>query len=252
MLAACSQADILNKVATPEDQAVARAYVDQLRSKQFDDIVKAADPSISSPTLRDTLVTVSALIPAGEPTSVTLVGAHRMMSSEGTETLNLTFEYAYEKKWMLSNVAIKKQGDSKTIVGLNVQIQDSSLAQQSAFSLQGKTALQYLLLALVVVLPLFTLFALVLCVRTRLRGRKWPWVLFILVGFGKCMVNWNSGEWAFAPASLQLLSASATASINSPWVLAVSFPLGAVVFLLLRDKLKVRPAGNDDQGAVPS
>ena len=38
-----------------------------------------------------------------------------------------------------------------------------------------------------------TLYALVLCIRTRNVKSKWLWILFILVGFGAVQANWTTG-----------------------------------------------------------
>jgi len=234
VLAGCNQADLLQKFASPEDQAVARGYIDLLRRQRFEDIEKATDPSIGG--IHNALVNMATLIPPGEPTSVTLVGAHQMNMADSS-TVNLTFEYCFSGRWLLANVAVKKQGGKTTIVGFNVDPQPASLEDQNKFSLSNKTQIQYLLLALAIILPLLTLCVLVVCVRTKLRGRKWPWVLFIIFGFGKFAVNWTTGQWAFAPLSFQLFSASAFAPLYGPWTLAVSVPLGAITFLLLRRRL---------------
>jgi hypothetical protein len=92
-------------------------------------------------------------------------------------------------------------------------------------------------LALAVFFALLTLYALVVCIKTRLPGRKWPWVLFILLGVGKLSVNWTTGAWGISPVAVQLFSASATAPLYGSWTLAVSLPLGAIVFLLRRKSL---------------
>ena len=96
------------------------------------------------------------------------------------------------------------------------------------------------MLALAVAAPLFSLYALVLCVRTRLRGKKWLWIVAILLGVGALSVNWTTGQWNFQPAYVQLLSASATASPYGPWVISVSVPLGAILFVLRRKELTAR------------
>src|SRR5437867_1269783 len=75
LLAGCSQSDVLQKFASPEDQALARNYIDLLRQRRFEGIEKAADPSIGGPSLHDTLVKMAALIPPG--------GAHGGHSSRG-------------------------------------------------------------------------------------------------------------------------------------------------------------------------
>lgn len=236
VLAGCSPADLMQKFASPEDQALARHYIDLLRQERFEDIEKAADPSIGGPSLHDTLVKMAALIPPGEATSVTVVGANQTNMPEAS-TMNITFEYDFSGKWLLANVAVKRQGGDTTIVGFSVYPQPASLEEQNKFTLGGKTSIHYLVLALAIIFPLLTLYALVVCVRTKFKRRKWPWVLFIIFGVGRFGLNWTTGQWAFGPVSFQLFSASAFAPLYGQWTLAVSIPLGAVMFLLLRGRL---------------
>lgn len=235
-LVGCSKQDMLQKFAPPADQAAARHYIDSLRQRRYQEIEQAADPSIAGPSVHATLVKMADLIPAGEPTSVTLIGAQQVNPGDSS-TINLSYEYNFSGTWLLANVAIKKQGGRSTIVGLNVYPQPSSLEQRNKFTLSGKNLLQYFVLAMAVILPLFTLYVLVVCLGTKLKGRKWPWVLFILVGVGKIAVNWTTGDWGIQSLSVQLLSASVYAPLYGPWTLAISIPLGAIVFLLRRREL---------------
>jgi len=234
--AACNQQDLLQKFASPADQSLARHYIDLLRQQQYEGIERSIDPSIGGSSLHDTLVKMAALIPAGEPTSVTLVGAHQMRGA-GASTINLTFEYEFSGKWLLINVAVKRQGGNTTIVGFHVDPQPGSLEQRNKFTLSGKTPLQYIVLTLAIILPLLTLCALVVCVRTKLKGRKWPWIMFVLFGVGKFAVNWTTGQWVFAPLSVQLFSAATSAPLYGEWTVGISVPLGAIVFLLRRKRL---------------
>ncbi len=242
VLGGCNQNDLLQKFASSAEQAQAKGYIDLLRQQRFDDVEKAADSSIAGATLHGTLVAMAGFIPAGEPKSITLVGAHRSLMND-TTTVNTTYEYEFPDRWLLINVALKSQAGKTTIVGFSAVPQHKSLAEQNRFTLEGKTPMLYAILALSVLLPLFTLFALVLCIRTPFKGRKWPWVLFVLVGFGRLSVNWTSGDWSFAPVYFQLFSAGAFASPYGPWTLSIALPLGALIFLLKRSKLRVVPAG---------
>src|ERR1700728_3391789 len=117
-LGACSQQKMLQKFASPAAQSAARHYIDLLRQERYEAIEAAMDPTIGGPSLHGTLVSMAALIPAGEPPSVTLVGANRMKAS-GSETVNLTFEYNFSGKWVLANVATKRDGGPTTIVGFH-------------------------------------------------------------------------------------------------------------------------------------
>jgi hypothetical protein len=236
-LEACSQQNMLQKFASPAEQSAARHYIDLLRQGRIDVIEAAMDPAIGESSSHGTLVSMAALIPVGEPTSVALVGANRMKAS-GSETVNLTFEYNFSGKWILANVATKREGGPITIVGFHIYPQANSLEEQSKFALGGKSAFQYFVLGLAIVLPLFTLFALVICIKTKLKGRKWPWVLFVIFGIGKFALNWTTGQWGYSLLNIQLLSAGAFAPLYGQWTIFLSIPLGAVVFLMRRKQLK--------------
>ena len=181
---------------------------------------------------------MAALIPAGEPLSVTLVGDQHF-STPSFQTVNLTYEFRYPGKWLLENVAIKTKDGESTLVGLNVVPIARSLEEQHEFALTGKSPLQYACLGLAVLMPLFTLFTLVVCARTPLKGRKWPWIVFILFGVGAFSVNWATGQFDFSPIRITLLSAGVVAAPLGPWVVSFSLPIGALTFLARRKALSV-------------
>jgi hypothetical protein len=237
LLASCSREQLIQKFSSPEDQATARAYIDQLRAHEFDGIEKAADPSIGGPNLRPTLEKMSRVIPVGEPTSVKVVGAELTRDS-GASTVNTTFEFDFTGKLFLINVAVKTKNGAQSIVGFRVAPEGQSLDAQNRFGLSGKSPLQFIVLGVAIAAALLSVYALILCVGTRLPGRKWPWVLFILFGIGKVTVNWATGEWAAEPISLQLFSASVTAAPYGPWIVSASLPLGALIFLGYRRALQ--------------
>lgn len=232
-LTACSQEELLQKFSSPEDQATAKSYIDHLRARNFDQIEKALDSSIRTADIRDRLEKMAALLPNQEPTSVKVVGAHSF-STPDAKTVNTTFEYNFGEKWLLANVAVREKQGTKTIVGFNVNPMSQSLEAQNRFTLVGKSANHYSVLTAAIGVTLLTLYALVICVKTKFPKRKWLWVLFILVGFGKLAINWTTGEWSVAPLSVQLFSAAAMAPLYGPWTVAVSLPLGAIVFLFLK------------------
>ncbi len=237
VISGCSPTELLQWVATPEDQALAKSHIELLRQGQFEELERIIDPSLRKASLHDTLVKMAALIPPGEPASVTLVGANQMYMP-GVTIINQTFEYDFSGKWVLANVALKREGANTTIVSFNVIPRPNSVAEQNKFTLSGKTPLQYSILTLAIILPLFTLFALVVCIRTKLRKRKWLWLPFIIVGFGKIAVNWTTGQWTWSLLSFQFFSASAFAPPYGPWTIAIAFPYGAMAFLLCRKTLK--------------
>jgi hypothetical protein len=239
LLGACSQEQWMQKLASPAEQSAAREYIDHLRNREFNDIEIAADMTIAGPALDATLGKMVDLIPGGTPVSVKLVGAQRSTMS-GVTTLTLTFEYQFAGRWIVANVATKSKDGVTTIVGLHVYPESSSLESTNRFTLSGKSVLQYVVLGAAIAVGLFTLVVFVVCTRTKMKRRKWLWILFILFGLGKLSVNWTTGQWGFMALAAQLFGVSAAAaSPYSPWIVSVSLPIGAVLFLINRRKLRV-------------
>jgi len=249
LLAACSQEEMLQKFTSPEEQATAKQYIDQLRSHNFAEIEQSVAPGLTSASLESALTEMAALIPSDQPVSVTLVGAHRYTSTPNGATVNLIYEYQFPDRFVLANIAMMTKNGETTVVGLHIQPEATSLESQNRLTLSGKNAIQYGVLASAVAAALFTLAVLVVCAKTKMKRRKWLWILFILLGFGKLSVNWTTGQWGIAALAAQLFSASAVAALYGPWMVSVSLPVGAIVFLIYRRRLTVDAANSNSAGA---
>lgn len=253
VLAACRRADLMKALVPSADQQVAKGYIDLLRQHRFDQIEKDVAPGLRTAGLHDMLVKMAAALPPQNPVSVEVVGANTIRGSSVTRD-DITFEYQFPDRWLLASVATQKAGGVSTITGIHVNVLPDSLEHVNRFSLGGKGLLQYAVLALAPLVAIVSLCALVLCARTRMMKRKWLWILFILFGVGKLSVNWTTGQWGFMPLSVQLFSAGAFSPLYGPWILSVSFPLGAVWFLLRRKQLaasSLPPALPDSMQAGP-
>src|SRR5262249_47184155 len=145
-----------------------------------------------------------------------------------------TFEFNFGGKWMLINVALKEQNGRKTVVGFHVDREPSSLEARNHFTPYGKNPGQYAVLVAMAVVIVLIIWALVSCIRTPIPRRKWLWILFVLLGFCDLTVNWTTGQYTFQPLYVHLLGVGAMAAPFGPWMLSVSLPLGAVIFLLRR------------------
>jgi len=237
MVAGCHPQDGTVGLVPAADQALAIFYVDQLRARKFDEIDRAAIPSVRGPKLYDALLKMAETLPEKEePTSRKLVGAQIGTNQEGT-TSNLVFEYDFAGKWVLANVALLRKPDTVSLVALSVRAIPESLEERHRFRLAGKSAVHYAVLALAILFPLLTLYALVACVWTQMSWTKWPWLVFILFSIGSFSINWTTGATQFSPFTIRLLGTSAAAILYGPWFLSVSFPLGAVAFLVRRRML---------------
>ena len=233
LLMGCNPEGVVRKISSAEDQAFVEKTLDQLQKKQFDEIEKRMDSSVQVPNVRDTLAQMSALFPSEAPSKISLIGVQTNSSSHHA-TSNLVYEYSYQKQKFIVDVVLNKFSNTTSILGFHIKLLSADIEEQSKFRLAGKSALQYLIFVVAIVFPLVTIVALIICIRMKLRGRKWPWVLFILFGFCNLAVNWNTGDISFSIFALQMLSASANSAFYGPWVISVSLPLGAICFLIFR------------------
>ena len=107
------------------------------------------------------------------------------------------------------------------------------------FTFTGNSVIHYLIFAACVIIPVLILVALIVCIRTRVR-RKWLWIIFILLGFVQFRLNWSSGHFGMQPISFALFGAGGSrASSFAPWVLNFAMPVGAILFLALRRRLRL-------------
>jgi hypothetical protein len=235
----CDQATLMKKWTPPEAESIARSYVDLLRQGKVDQIERDLDASVTDSSVRDTFAKMAAIFPAENPVSVKVVGAHIFKGQEYSTT-DITLEYQFPSKWLLVSVVTRKQGNISTIIGFHVNPIPDSLENQNKFSLLGKGASQYLILIFAACSLLFSFYVLVVCIRTKIGKTKWLWMLFILVGVGRLAVNWTTGEFTFTPFAFQIPCLAATHPLYGPWTIAFYLPLGGILFLNHRWKMKVK------------
>lgn len=95
-LTGCSRADLMKRFVPQEDEAAARQYVELLRQGKFDQIEQNLEPALVDPQERNTLATMAAMIPAGDPESVKVVGL-KVTRGKDFSTTNLTLEPVFQQ-----------------------------------------------------------------------------------------------------------------------------------------------------------
>ena len=235
----------MRMATSPKDEATARKYADLLRQSKFEQLEGDMDLSLRSEGLRDRLVEMASMFPAEQPASTKLVGVRSVHGPDSTTT-SITLEYEYSNQWMLVEVATKNSDGAVSIVGLHVTPTAESLEDRYRFTFVGKGAPQYAILFLAVLVSGVNIYAFVACLRTKLGKKKWFWAIATLFEVGSYVVDWTTGQSRFTPFMVNLgLASGATAPPYGPWVVGVSFPLGAIVFLALRGHLATVDASGD-------
>jgi hypothetical protein len=251
-LAGCDK----GKSSSAEDEAIAQHYIKLLRQNNFGQIEKDLDPKIKSPDIREVLTKMANMIPATNATSVKIVGWN-VLHLPDSRSADITFEYEFSRKWLLIYVANQKMNGVLSVTGFGVTPIKDSLKNINRFALTGKSPVHYTVLVLMVIIPIFMLLTLVQCIRTKPIKRKWLWIIFILLGVGKFSVNWTTGQYSIFFLTIQLLGAGyfSPGYGYAPWFLSVSLPLGAILFLIMRKKLRARELTNgctgSEQNAAP-
>jgi len=229
-LQACGEKVKLEQVSTPEDQTVARGYLEALRQRDFEAVEKDTDERLQGRALRVSLEKLADKFPAGEPKSVELVGANRVVADDGTTVVS-TFELQFDDGWVVAAASVREKDGVRKLVGLQVEREEQSLAELHRFTFGGKSAMHYLVLLAAACAFGFTVVTFVVYLRTKVPGWKWPWALFILLGIGKFTFSWTTGQFVFDPVGVLPLSVWASTKVHGPWLIHFCVPLGAIVFL---------------------
>ncbi len=229
----------------PQQEAdFARNYLALLHARNFDAVESEIDPEIKNEQLRANLEHIASFFPSGNPQDVQIVGA-QTISNAGITQVSLTFQYAYPDKWLLANVLLRKDGESTVVAGIHVKPLPDSLQNINRFTFKDKGIAHYAIFLLAIAVPLFIVAVLFLCIKTPMPKRKWLWVLFILAGVAQVTLNWTDGSFNVNPISFQLFGAGfLRGSPYAPWMLSISFPLGALVFLFRRNSYFEQNARN--------
>lgn len=234
---------VLNELASKYKNEVdfSKHCLIMLQGHDFSLIESNTDPHLKDEKLRPNLEKLSALFPVGQPIAVKLIGLNRNDYSNGKETGAMTavsFEYEFPDKWLEADMTLQNQAGNTTIAGIHILPLPDSLENINKFTLRGKGITHYIVLIVALIVPTFIVLVLIACIRTPLQKRKWLWILFILFGFLTIQLNWTTGSVNINPLCFQLLGAGFVSSCPySPWIMSVSIPLGAIVFLVRRRKL---------------
>ena len=248
----CGAGDEAEPIAPTEESKFAEEYLQRFIAGDFEHVRRHVDPEIAGQTTDANLRRIRDFVPAEEPLSVELIG-YNVRTVNADWWGNYSFEYHFPSGWAVASVAMRRpEGQQATVIGFDFYLTPASQRELNAFTFAGKSALHYLVVAAAVLVPAFMLVTVYFCIRTPMAKWKWLWVIFILLGVGSFTLNWTTGAFAFGILRVSLLGAGvAAASPNAPWIITVSFPLGAVMFWFRRRELAARSRENKPSPPAP-
>lgn len=214
-----------------EEVSAAKSYFDFVRTGHADVIENSFDPAFKDAHFALEITEMAATVPIENPSSVKTIFANPECAGNIC-VYSIMLEYTYPSEHLLFDVVLRKTGSQSSIIGMHVRIVPESVIEASEFKLSNKGTPQYTVLFTAILCAIFTLYELVLCIRSKIGPQKWLWAAFISIGISRLGVNWATGQIDFQLFAVQVLSVSAFAESYRPWIISVSLPLGAILFLL--------------------
>jgi len=229
---------------TPEDsEKFAREFLYSLRSGDFENVTKQLDPGSIDPKTEENLKEAAMQLGKGDIHSIEVVNIKFRGTILGTvKRTFLTYELKLGEAWVLARVVVQATDEGKSIIGVYIEPREKSRAEINAFTFSGKPYYYYLMLFFSTLLSIVTFYALFLCVKTGVKSQI-QWIWFIVFGIGKYSLNWTSGQFDTQMLSLASLWLPALReSLDGPWLVSVSLPFGAFLYLLLYYRKKKKQA----------
>ncbi len=225
--------------AVSKDKIVAsEKLVDLIRTRRFDAARAVLDPSLRNADAA-TLEKLASFFPKGESSTDRVTGwqkgwSRNLSGGQATELFTVQLVYVFQDD---SKAIVNVTFSGRSIVGIHILPVTVAQARESKLRITGLRPAQAMALALVVLLDTFAIAVFVLCLMGPQPGwrTRWLWAIATLVGLVRFNVVWPTGQVYFLPVSFLLPPATVTQiPIGSPWVLALTIPVGAIVYLLRR------------------
>ena len=157
--------------------------------------------------------------------------------------VNIAYQTNYLNKYIISLFEIAKINNIPYIVGLRFRESNVSMIRLNSINLsekseRNKISRHYTLLFLGSAILVFILVVFIICLFTKI-SKKILWLFFIFVGLGNITLNWTNGEFFQNLFTINIPTISFWQySPYHPCILKISFPIGAVLFLIKRNKIK--------------
>jgi hypothetical protein len=239
-LSGCSSESLLKRIVRAPDDAYARTFFDSVRFGRTEYAAQRLSPRLwQLPGVRDSLVLLSTHLPHGAIDSMHIVGANRFTNGSVDQSA-LTYEYHSAQGWGVVTIDVSHELDLRYIDGIRADTLAGALESLNAFTLRGKGGGHYLMLVMWLACAGTTITACVRVLRTPM-PRRWLWALFSLVGTGVFAFNWTTGQTGFALLSVRLFVGAVHAVPAAPWILSISFPIGAILALRRVQQARTAP-----------
>jgi len=233
------------KMITPEDsEKFAREFLHALRDGDFEKVMNRLNSGSIEPETEAKLKKASEQLNSGKIISMEVVNVKFTGTFMGTVKRSfISYEIKMDNKWMIANIVVEAPDNGDlSIIGIYVEPKEKSLAQINTFTLSGKTYPYYLMIVFSTLFSILTIYAFVICLISKIKSKVF-WLWFIVLGVGNLTINWTTGQFESGIVSLaQLWLPAFRESLYGPWLVSVSLPAGAIIFLLIHGMKRKQPA----------
>lgn len=240
LVAACSTQSVLDRVSSAEDRQLSQRLIADVQKDDGADFAALLAPELR-PIIAAQWPAIHAALPQG-PARLVDAGFNYVTSTggPGVRYASLAYEVDQGVRHALVRIAVQR-ADKAIVTAFYVKPIPNTVESLTEFGLTGKSPAHYAVLLLAIAAFCVIVLALVLIVRTRGVRRKWLWFLGSLFGFGQVAIDWSTGAIAFNPLYFQLLGAFAIKPSGiSDWQIGFGLPVVAILFLILRPRLRAR------------
>jgi hypothetical protein len=251
-LSGSSRESFMQEKTPQRQESLARHCAELLRQGRYDDVVHMLQPSVVEAKTRRSLIAMHDILTEREPVSVKVIDAQKFDDGDADIT-DIVLDYEFPSvakptsgstdpmraRWVFLTVGIRSaNGAPDQINRINTVTSELPIEDINALTFENKGVSQYAAFATGILLSAFTIYAVVLCIRSKTVHRS-LWILFMLFTVTFASVNWTSGEWSFNTISFGIAVPPdpANFSFNSaygPWNLTLGMPIGAIAFVLYR------------------
>jgi hypothetical protein len=232
LLVACTREAMLQKIAAPEDQALARSAIADVAAARSGTLALKMVPPLG-PQIIAAMPQMQPRLPLG---TLRLVDARASTNlTKGGRTTNMIWEASDGGRYALVSTTVYRNGGDARLSELYLLPVAGPAESLFPLDFKGKSFSHYLFLLLTAAAVLLCLYGLVLAWRLPGLRRRWLWALGSLFGFAQVSIRWSDGDIFFKPVNVQLLGGfAAKAGLLVPWQVGFGIPVVAIVLIAKR------------------
>jgi len=178
---------------------------------------------------------------------IRLVSSESGLSADGAQVDTVAFHLRGPESALLAVGQVRVAGSEKQMIGLTFNPAPIDPSEMFPFVWTGLSYVHYYVLIALFCVPALIVYATVRCLR-RESGLGWLWIPFILIGIGRVNAVWVPGPpdarlFTFLPGAITVLGVGMQKlQVSEPWIVSVSVPIGAIVYLWWVSRQAARPA----------